>query len=108
MNMDSCDFCTYPKNECACNKMNELSSLFKIVAEKNRLKLMCLLRQQELCVSALQPIVKLEQSLISHHLADLREANLVVDKKHGQRIYYRLTKFGDQLMKLFFEIDLTT
>ena len=107
MNMNSCNFCTYPKNECACNKMDELSTLFKIVAEKNRLKLMCLLRQQEHCVCELQPIVKLEQSLISHHLADLRDANLVVDKKHGQRVYYQLTEFGDQLMELLFEIDLT-
>lgn len=34
------------------------------------------------------------QSLLSHHLADLRDAGLVESEKRGLRVYYRLTKLG--------------
>lgn len=34
------------------------------------------------------------QSLLSHHLADLREAGLVESEKRGLRAYYKLTKLG--------------
>ncbi len=46
----------------------------------------------------------MSQSLISHHLADLKDAGLVVDKKIGQRVYYRLTKLGHKIMSLLEEI----
>jgi DNA-binding HxlR family transcriptional regulator len=40
----------------------------------------------------------MSQSLISHHLADLRQANLVVNQKKGRRVYYQLTNLGQQLV----------
>lgn len=48
--------------------------------------------------------VDMSQSLISHHLADLKNAGLVVDDKKGQRVYYRLTKLGKRIMSLLEEI----
>jgi DNA-binding transcriptional ArsR family regulator len=48
--------------------------------------------------------VDMSQSLISHHLADLKNAGLAMDRKKGQRVYYRLTKSGNKVMSLLKEI----
>jgi DNA-binding transcriptional ArsR family regulator len=34
------------------------------------------------------------QSLLSHHLADLRAADMVVSEKRGLKVYYKLTEQG--------------
>lgn len=96
-------------NCCAPNKKEfkkivSLSSLLRIISEKNRLKLLCTLKNSEHCVCETMEHVNLSQSLISHHLADLKNASLVVDEKRGQRVYYRLTKLGNKIMSLLEEI----
>ncbi len=95
------------KDQCVCSNIQPLSSLLKIIAEENRLKLICVLCQQEYCVCELMPIVKLSQSLISHHLADLKEANLVADKKRGQKVYYRLTELGENIMQVLPQLKIS-
>ena len=81
-----------------------LSSLLKIVSEESRLKLLCILKNNEHCVCETMEHVDMSQSLISHHLADLKNAGLVTDGKKGQRVYYRLTKLGKKIMSLLEEI----
>jgi len=48
--------------------------------------------------------VTLSQSLISHHLRDLKEAGVVEDKKQGLYVYYSLTKKGKEITNLLFQI----
>jgi len=48
--------------------------------------------------------VNLSQSLISHHLKDLKEAGIVDDEKRGLRVYYALTDKGKQITNLLFQI----
>lgn len=81
-----------------------LSSLLKIVSEENRLKLLCILKNEEHCICEIMEHVDMSQSLISHHLADLKNTGLVVDEKRGQRVYYQLTKLGKKIMSLLEEI----
>jgi ArsR family transcriptional regulator len=81
-----------------------LSSLLKLVSEESRLKLLCILRQGEHCVCELMKHVEMSQSLISHHLKDLKEVDVVTDEKRGLRVYYSLTKKGKHVTNLLFSI----
>jgi DNA-binding transcriptional ArsR family regulator len=48
--------------------------------------------------------VKLSQSLISHHLKDLKEAGIVSDEKKGLKAYYSLTKKGEKIINTLFTL----
>jgi DNA-binding transcriptional ArsR family regulator len=48
--------------------------------------------------------VGLSQSLISHHLKDLKETGIVVDEKKGLRVYYSLTKKGKRIISSLFKL----
>lgn len=64
---------------------------FKCLADETRLKSLILLQSQgELCVCELMAALQQIQPKISRHLALLREHQLVLDRRQGQWIYYRL------------------
>ena len=102
MNMSSYSCCSSKSSE--SKKVTSLSSLLKIVSEESRLKLLCILRKGKHCVCELMEHVNLSQSLISHHLKDLKEAGIVTDEKKGLRVYYSLTKKGERIINLLFKI----
>lgn len=64
--------------------------LLKAVAHPLRLVLLEALSQSEVCVCHLSTLVGKPQPYVSKQLAELREAGLVLDRRDGQRIYYRL------------------
>lgn len=82
----------------------ELSNLLKLISDKSRLKILCILKNSELCVCELMKETKLSQSLISHHLKDLKDANLVSDRKEGKWVHYSLTDEGKRITNLLFKI----
>ena len=83
--MGSYNCCNPDKSE--FKRITSLSTLLKIVSEESRLKLLCILKNNKDCVCETMAHVDMSQSLISHHLADLKNAGLVVDDKRGQRVY---------------------
>ncbi|MPM76099.1 hypothetical protein SDC9_123094 [bioreactor metagenome] len=85
-------------------KVRELSALLKIVSENSRLQILCILQKDEHCVCELMEETKLSQSLISHHLKDLKDSNLVTDRKEGKWVYYSLTDEGKRITNLLFQI----
>ncbi len=67
------------------------AQLFKSLSDETRLRCLALLVQHgELCVCELTHALELPQPKISHHLANLRKSGLVIDRKNGLWIYYRL------------------
>jgi ArsR family transcriptional regulator len=102
MNMRS--YSCYSQSNKISKQVVSLSSLLKLVSEESRLKLLCILRQGEYCVCELMEHVDMSQSLISHHLKDLKDAGLVTDEKRGLRVYYSLTEKGKRIMDLLFSI----
>jgi ArsR family transcriptional regulator len=102
MNMRS--YSCYSQSSKISKQVVSLSSLLKLVSEESRLKLLCVLRQGEYCVCELMEHVDMSQSLISHHLKDLKDAGLVTDEKRGLRVYYSLTEKGKRIMDLLFSI----
>jgi len=81
-----------------------LVSLLKLVGEESRLKLLCILLKGNHCVCEMIKHVNLSQSLISHHLKDLKDAGIITDEKKGLRVYYSLTKKGKHITNLLFKL----
>ena len=63
----------------------------RLAADPSRLRLLLLLEQEELSVAELQDILAQGQSRISTHLAQLKQAGLVDDRREGKNAFYRLT-----------------
>src|ERR1700722_2497702 len=71
--------------------MASILKSLRLAAETNRLRLLLLLEQEELTVAELQEILSKGQSQISTHLAQLKQAGLVDDRRTGKNSFYRLT-----------------
>lgn len=66
--------------------------LFKLLADETRSTLVMLLRESgELCVCDICAITAESQPKISRHMALLREAKLVTDRREGKWVHYRLS-----------------
>jgi ArsR family transcriptional regulator, arsenate/arsenite/antimonite-responsive transcriptional repressor len=63
---------------------------FHALSEPLRLKILDLLRTQELCVCELGEALEIPQSKLSFHLKVLKEAELVRARQQGRWIYYSL------------------
>ncbi|MBF6024558.1 ArsR family transcriptional regulator [Lysobacter niastensis] len=65
------------------------SSRLKVFADATRVRLLALLEREELTVAELSAITRLAQPRVSTHLAKLKEASLVRDRRAGVSAYYR-------------------
>jgi ArsR family transcriptional regulator, arsenate/arsenite/antimonite-responsive transcriptional repressor len=102
MNMSSYSCCSPVTRE--SKQVAGLSSLLKVFSEESRLKLLCILRQGKHCVCDMMEHVDLSQSLISHHLRDLKDAGIVTSDKQGLRVWYSLTDKGKFITDFLFQI----
>ena len=71
--------------------MASILKSLRLAADASRLRLLLLLEQEELSVAELQEILAQGQSRISTHLAQLKQAGLVDDRRTGKNAFYRLT-----------------
>jgi ArsR family transcriptional regulator len=67
-----------------------VSDKFAAFSDPTRLRILHLLREGELCVGDLVTILEMPQPTVSRHLAYLRRASLVMTRKSGLWMYYRL------------------
>ncbi|MGD1106919.1 MAG: metalloregulator ArsR/SmtB family transcription factor [Terracidiphilus sp.] len=70
--------------------MPSIVKTLKVVADTNRLRILLLLKGEELSVAELQEILGMGQSTISTHLSQLKQAELVEDRRTGKSNLYRL------------------
>jgi len=70
--------------------MPSIIKTLKVVADPNRLRILLLLKGEELSVAELQEILAMGQSTISTHLSQLKQAELVEDRRTGKSNFYRL------------------
>jgi ArsR family transcriptional regulator len=68
-----------------------LIKMLRVLADPNRLRILLLLRGEELSVAELQEILTMGQSTISTHLSQLKQAGLVEDRRTGKSNLYRLS-----------------
>ncbi len=78
----------------------------KLLSDPSRVRILLILRKEELSVAELQEILGMGQSRISTHLAQLKQAGMVEDRRTGKSILYRFTapEFQELLEKTAAEI----
>jgi len=69
----------------------KVSNLFKTISDPTRIKIIYLLKDNELSVSMIVEALEMGQSAISHQLRILRDVNLVTYEKRGKEVYYKLS-----------------
>jgi len=82
--------------------MSSILKSLRLATDPNRLRILLLLEQEELSVAELQEVLSKGQSQISMHLAQLKQAGLVEDRRMGKNSFYRL-KAPPELMDLLRE-----
>lgn len=76
--------------------LDQSTSILRLLGDSTRVRLLALLEQEELTVAELVQITQLAQSRVSTHLAKLREATLVRDRRAGVSVFYALNLAGWQ------------
>ncbi len=71
-------------------KSNELAEFFKMFGDSNRIRLLYMLVDREVCVQHLAAQLDMTQSAVSHQLRLLRQQRLVKYVKNGKKTYYSL------------------
>lgn len=70
--------------------MRVLEKLCKALADRNRLRILKMLEERPLCVCEITHVMGIAQSSVSRHLAILRDAGLLEDRREGQWTIYSL------------------
>ena len=81
------------------------SQHFRLLSDSTRLRLLMLVDREELSVAELAAITQLAQPRVSTHLAKLKEAGLVNDRRDGVSVYYRMaTAIDDTSLGALWEL----
>jgi ArsR family transcriptional regulator len=72
-----------------------VSRLFKALGDETRLRIVALLSHGELCVCHIHEALALPQPSVSRQLAVLRAAGIVLDRREGSWVHYRLAAQSD-------------
>lgn len=79
------------QKEMKIQPVNEVATIYKMLADKNRLKIAySLLIEKELCVCDLSAIIGASTATTSHHLRQLYKAGIASSRRDGKLVYYFL------------------
>jgi ArsR family transcriptional regulator len=70
--------------------MDDFIRIMKALSDPNRVRILKLLKDGELCVCEIQDLLGLAQSTVSSHMKQLEKAGLVLRRRQGTWILYRL------------------
>lgn len=77
----------------------------RLLADTTRLRLLLLLEQEEMSVAELSGITQLAQPRVSTHLAKLKESEMVLDRREGVFVYYRIcTPISDSSLNSLWQL----
>jgi ArsR family transcriptional regulator, lead/cadmium/zinc/bismuth-responsive transcriptional repressor len=72
------------------SKAQQMAEFFRLLGDGNRLRILSLLAQRDLCVCDLASLLSMSESAVSHQLRTLRSLRLVNYDKRGRKVFYRL------------------
>jgi ArsR family transcriptional regulator, lead/cadmium/zinc/bismuth-responsive transcriptional repressor len=72
------------------SKAQRMAEFFRLLGDGNRLRILSLLTQRDLCVCDLASLLSMSESAVSHQLRTLRSLRLVNYDKRGRKVFYRL------------------
>ncbi len=70
--------------------LSKLSEFYKVFGDYTRVKLLCNLRQGEMCVQDIADSIGMTQSAVSHQLRILKGMSLVTGRRDGKTVFYSL------------------
>ena len=73
--------------------------IFKAFCDENRLQILEILQSGEKCACKLLEELKISQSTLSHHMKILCESGIVVGRKEGKWVHYRIDPAGCETAK---------
>ncbi|HAV11506.1 MAG TPA: ArsR family transcriptional regulator [Candidatus Moranbacteria bacterium] len=82
------EFACCAKNDNEEKELEKAHEFLKVLADKNRLKILCILRKGPKCVCEIFPIVGISQKLASHHLGQMKKLGLLEEEREGNFIRY--------------------
>lgn len=71
-------------------KIESSSAFLKVVSDTNRIKILCILSQEKICVCDLAERLGIAQNLVSHHLKVLQEIGILEKKREANQIFYSI------------------
>ena len=77
--------------------------MLKCISDETRLKILKVLKNGERCVNEIMEELNTEQSLVSHHLQGMRKCGLVLSRREGKNVMYKLA--DKSVIKLLADID---
>lgn len=77
-----------------------MAQLFKALGDENRLKILSLLGEEEVCACVLLEALEISQPTLSHHMKLLVDSGLVSARKDGRWMRYSLNRTGMQAGQL--------
>ena len=80
--------------------MRELLKVLKAAGDKNRLRILKMLQQKDMCVCELAAALGITQPSVSKHMSLLKEAGLVKDERNGQWRNINNTQWPEQVWVL--------
>jgi len=80
------------KNIKSKKEIGDAADFLGIIAEENRLKILCVLKKGERCVCDIWRDLDIPQNLASHHLKVLKDAGFIDYRKEGLKMIYRINK----------------
>ncbi len=88
-----------PQEEAVTNRIETMATLFKALADQTRLRILGLLGAGEVCVCDIHQSLGIPQPTTSRHLAYLKRAGLVADRRDGLWVHYRLAEPRDPVLR---------
>jgi len=80
------------KNKKSIAEISQVAEFLKVISEVNRLKILCLLKKNRMCVCDIWQCLNLAQNLTSHHLKVLKDFGLVSSRQEGLKVIYSTNK----------------
>jgi DNA-binding transcriptional ArsR family regulator len=68
----------------------DLADLFKVFGDSTRVRILCALSEEEMCVCDIAVLLGMTKSAISHQLRTLRQTKIVKNRRDGKTVYYSL------------------
>ena len=83
----------------------EACGLLKVLANQDRLLLLCQMTQGDYCVSELEEMTGVRQPTLSQQLTVLRDENMVITRREGKQIFYSIaSKEAMAVLRVLYEL----
>ena len=90
------------KNSSEIEEVSRVYDFLRVIADKNRLRILCIFKKEPRCVCEIFPDIGISQKLTSHHLGQMKKIGLVSEERQGNFIRYSLNQKAIKEYKAIF------